>query len=217
MRSIRSTAAGLACVVLLPAVLLAQRGPAYQNSWYWGAKGGVALMESLSERVSAPTAGVDWLITREHVALNVSFEQAFFETTTGILDATVPGSVRPVDVSDMRRYQASLYAMPKAYGSVLPYFGVGVAINTLRDVAPAGSFSSPGNQDSVFTRVNDLSTRASVVFTLGAQANFRVFSLFAQGAIMPTRSNFLMNGAANTYMIEGGIRYNLVNAISDQW
>lgn len=216
MRSLRTLAAGLLCTALLPAVAAAQRGPAYQNSWYWGAKGGVALMESLSENISAPTAGVDWLITRERVALNLSFEQAFFETTTGILDPSVNGSVRPVDVRDLRRYQVSLFAMPKAWGNLLPYFGAGVAINTLRESNPQGTFTSPGSQDTVYTFVNDQSSRASFVATLGAQYNLRLVSLFAQAAVMPTRSNFLINGAANTYLIEAGLRYNLAGAV-EKW
>ena len=216
MRSLRTLAAGLVCVALLPAVSSAQSAPTYQNRWYWGAKGGVSLMESLSENISAPTAGIEWLITRERVALNLSLEQAFFETTTGILDPSAPGSVRPIGVQDMRRYHASLFAMPKAWGGFLPYAGVGVAINTLRETSPEGTFNSPEGMDSVYSFVNDQSTRASFVLTVGAQYNLRLFSFFAQGAMMPTQSNFLINGAPNTYMLEAGLRYNLAGAI-EKW
>jgi hypothetical protein len=30
---------------------------------------------------------------------------------------------------------------------------------------------------------------------------------------MPTQNRYLINGKANTYLIEGGLRYNLVDAI----
>ena len=46
-----------------------------------------------------------------------------------------------------------------------------------------------------------------------ATAQVQRASLFAQVATMPTRNNFLINGAANTFMLEAGVRFNLLKAI----
>jgi hypothetical protein len=52
------------------------------------------------------------------------------------------------------------------------------------------------------------------VFTVGAQAQVQQrLSVFAQAATMPTRNNFLINGAANTFVLEAGVRFNLLGAI----
>lgn len=215
MRTIRAFALGLTCVALLPAVGLAQNGRQFNDSWFWGAKGGVAMFKSAVENVTAPTAGVEWLITRSQVALNLSVEQAFFDTQAGVFDPSSPGSFRPVDVSDFRRYQIGLLAFPKAYGSWRPYAGLGLGVVVIRDANPEGTYTSTANQDSVLTSVNDQSSRVSLAMTAGLQAQFSAFSLFGQVTAMPTRARFLINGSQYTNMFEIGIRYNLVGAIDN--
>ena len=51
------------------------------------------------------------------------------------------------------------------------------------------------------------------VFTLGSQYDFQRAALFVQASTMATRNRFLINGNANTYLIEAGLRYNVVDAI----
>ena len=213
MRTIRTLVAGAACIALLPAVGFAQNGRSFTDSWFWGAKGGVTTFESASERVTAPHVGAEWLITRSRVALAISVEQAFFETVAGVFDPTSVGSVRAVDVADLRRYHMGLMLFPKRFGALRPYGGLGLAINVVQDAAPRGSFTSPASQDTIFRRVDDQSSRASLVVTAGLQAQYSRVSVFGQLSSMATRSNFLLNGSANTFMLEGGIRYNLVGAI----
>ena len=217
MRTIRTLAAALACIALLPAVSAAQNGRLFTDSWFWGAKSGVTMLKpSSNESVSAPHVGAEWLITRTHAALSLSVEQAFFESVAGVFDPSVTGSVRPVDVQDMRRYHIGLLLFPKQYGTVRPYGGLGYAINVIQDASPRGTFASPATQDTIFNRVDDQSSRASLVLTAGLQVQFSYFSMFGQASTMGTRSNFLISGGSNTTMIEGGIRYNLVRAIDDQ-
>ena len=153
------------------------------------------------------------LITRSHVALNVSVEQAFFDTKAAVFDATSTGSIRPVGISDLRRYNASVLFFPTQFGAIRPYAGIGLALNVIQSAQPEGTFSSSEAQSSVFTAVDQQSSRTSPVLTVGAQAQVQRVSLFAQAATMPTRNNFLINGAANTFMLEAGIRYNLLRAI----
>jgi hypothetical protein len=217
MRTIRTLTAGLACAALLPAVSAAQAVPqkarSFTDSWYWGAKGGVSMFGAAAEDISAPSVGGEWMITRTKIALYASVEQSFFDTQGGVFDATSPGSVRIVDIKDSRRYNLQLFAFPKQFGAFRPYAGLGFALISIRDARPQGSFTSTGSMDSVFASVNDASSRTSAVFTLGGQFDFNRFALFAQASSMPTRNRFLINGKANTYLIEGGLRYNLAGAI----
>jgi opacity protein-like surface antigen len=217
MRTIRTLTAGLACAALLPAVVAAQQVPqkvrSFTDSWYWGAKGGVSMFGSAAEDISAPTFGGEWMITRTRVAMYVSVEQSFFDTQGAVYDPTSTGGARIVDIKDSRRYNLQLFAFPKQFGSLRPYAGLGFALIMIRDASPVGTFSSAGSQDSVFAAVDDRSSRTSPVFTLGTQFDFSRAALFVQGSTMATRNRFLINGKANTYLLEAGLRYNLVDAI----
>ena len=217
MRTIRMLTAGLACAALLPAVVAAQTVPAkarsFTDSWYWGAKGGVSMFGAAAEDISAPTVGGEWMITRTKIAMYVSVEQSFFDTQGGVFDPTSAGSVRVVDIKDSRRYNLQLFAFPKQFGAFRPYAGLGYALVMIRDANPEGTFTSPSSQDSILTSVNDQSSRTTPVFTLGGQLDFSRAALFVQASTMATRNRFLINGKANTYLIEGGLRYNVADAI----
>lgn len=216
MRTIRTLTAGLACA-LVPAVAAAQSAPQntrpFTDSWYWGAKGGVSMFGSAVEDISAPMVGAEWMITRTRVAMYVSVEQSFFDTQGGVFDATAQGSVRMVDIKDTRRYNMQLFAFPKQFGAFRPYAGLGFSVLMIRDATPQGTFANPASQDSIFALVDEVSSRTSPAFTLGGQFDAGRFGFFAQATTMATRNRFLINGKANTYLFEGGIRYNVVDAI----
>jgi opacity protein-like surface antigen len=199
MRTIRTLTAGLAFAALLPALAAAQAVPqkarSFTDSWYWGAKGG------------------EWMITRTKIAMYVSVEQSFFNTQGGVFDPTSTGSVRIVDIKDSRRYNLQLFAFPKQFGALRPYAGLGYALIMIRDARPEGTFASTASQDSIFASVDDQSSRTAPVFTLGSQFDFQRAALFVQASTMATRNRFLINGKANTYLLEAGLRYNLVDAI----
>ena len=140
MRTIRTLTAGLACMVLLPAVAAAQAPqPAapqtrtFTDSWYWGAKGGVSLFGAAAEDISAPSVGAEWMITRTKVAMYVSVEQSFFDTQGAVFDPTSTGSARIVDIKDSRRYNLQLFAFPKQFGAFRPYAGLGFALISIRE------------------------------------------------------------------------------------
>lgn len=217
MRTIRTLTAGLACVALFPAISAAQSVPQkarpFTDSWYWGAKAGVSMFSSAAENISAPSVGAEWMITRTRIALYASVEQSFFDTQGAVFDPTSAGSARIVDIKDARRYNLQLFAFPKQYGSFRPYAGLGFALLTIRDARPQGTFTTPASQDSIFSLVSDESSRATPVFTLGTQLDWQRYGFFVQGSTMATRNRFLINGKANTYLIEGGVRFNLVDAI----
>lgn len=221
MRIVRTFRLALAAGAFVPALVGAQapssapRG--FDNSWFWGVKGGSTMFTTGvdgSAKVNAPTVGGEWLITRTHVGLSLSVQQAFFDNTAAVFDATAPGSARAVNISDMRQYSASMYFFPLQYGKLRPYAGVGLALNVIQNADPLGTYTSSDAQTQVFTEVDDQSSRASAVFTLGGQLQLQPrISVFAQAATMPTRNNFLINGAANTFVFEAGLRFNVASAI----
>lgn len=186
----------------------------FQDSWYWGVKGGMASFDpNGAGRVSATAVGAEWMITRSRAALYVSVDQSFFDETAGIFDPSVQGSVRPVAISDLRRYSASLFAFPANWSGLRPYLGVGLSINVIQNADPKGTFLTQDSQTSVFEQVNELTSKVSPTFTAGAQVNAGRFALFGQASAMPTRNNFLISGGSHTFVFEGGLRFNLASAI----
>jgi len=219
MRIVRTFRLALAAAVL-PALAGAQvtsKAPrGFDDSWYWGIKGGATMFTtglSGDSKVSAPTVGAEWVITRTRVAAYLSMQQAFFDNTAAVFDASASGSVRPVSIGDLRSYNAGMFFYPVRFGELRPYAGLGLSINVIQNAEPLGTYSSEDAQNAVFASVDDQSSRVSAQFTLGAQYEVQRFALFAQAATLPTRRNFLINGAANTFVLEAGLRFNLVGAI----
>ena len=77
--------AALAAGSLIPAAARAQSAgrvagtdarKGFEDSWYWGAKGGMVRFGTVTEgRVSAPLAGGEWLVTHRRGALLVGAER----------------------------------------------------------------------------------------------------------------------------------------------
>jgi hypothetical protein len=217
MRIVRKFGYGL-LMAAVPALAGAQQAAtsrsSFQDSWYWGAKGGIASFDpDGAGRVSASSVGAEWLITRSRGALYLAVDQSFFDKTAGVFDPTVTGSVRPVAISDMRRYSAGLLAFPVDFGGLRPYAGVGLAINVIQNADPSGNFVDEDSQNEVFERVAEQTSRVSAVFTGGLHINLGRAALFGQASAMPTRRNFLIAGSTHTFVLEAGLRYNLASAI----
>lgn len=220
MRMVRTVAATFAGMMLVPAVAFAQANtqaaaPA-RDAWYWGINGGALMFNAgydSEQSVVAPSVGGEWLIMRQRFALRIAIQQAFFEEQSAVYDPTVAGAARPVDVKDWRRYAVEVYAMPQGDKFLLPYAGVGVALNVLQNATPQGSFVSQESLESVYTDVDNFSSRASLVGTLGAQLNFGRSGVFFQASGMPTRNAFLLNRSAYTLAFEAGIRYSFGSSI----
>lgn len=220
MRMVRTAAKALAGIALVPGLLAAQAAAGsasnFNDSWFWGVNGGVMLFTSgtgSDVQVTAPTVGGEWLITRTRIALRVSVVQAFFDEQGGLPDSTVPGGMRPVSVSDWRRYAAEVLFIPATYGDLRPYGGLGLSLNVLRDAFPTGGFTSQAAADSSFELVEERGSRAAINFLAGAQLNVGRAGLFVQGSAMPTRNRFLFNRSHYTFQLEAGLRYNFGSAI----
>ena len=219
MRMVRTVAASFAGMLLVPAVAFAQANasaaPA-RDAWYWGINGGAMMFNAgygSEQSVMAPSVGGEWFIMRQRFALRFAVQQAFFDEQTAVYDPTVSSAARPVDVKDWRRYSIEVYATPSGNGFLVPYAGGGVALNVLQNATPVGSFVSQESLEQVNTDVDNFSTRASLVLTVGAQANFGRSAIFGQASAMPTRNAFLMNRSAYTAVFEAGIRYSFGSAI----
>lgn len=220
MRIVRTFRLALAAAALIPMLASAQaaaKAPrAFDDSWFWGIKGGSTMFTTGAAgdaKVSAPTFGAEWLVTRSRMGVYLSVEQAFFDNTAAVFDASSVGSARPVDISDLRSYNAGVYFFPLRYGNLRPYAGLGIAISVIQNAEPRGTYTSEASQQAVFESVDDQSSRVSPVFTAGAQYQVQRVSLFGQVATLPTRRNFLINGAANTFVLQAGVRFNLLGAI----
>jgi hypothetical protein len=221
MRMVRTAAKALAGIALVPGLLAAQAAGSagssnFNDSWFWGINGGVMLFTAgtgSDVQVTAPTVGGEWLITRTRVALRLSIVQAFFDEQGGLPDSTVPGGMRPVSVSDWRRYAAEVLFIPAAYGDLRPYGGLGLSLNVLRDAFPTGGFPSQGAADSTFALVEERGSRAAINFLAGAQLNVGRSALFMQASAMPTRNRFLFNRSHYTFQVEAGLRYNFGSSI----
>jgi hypothetical protein len=219
MRMVRTIAATFAGMMLVPAVAFAQaNGSAApsRDAWYWGINGGAMMFDAgfdQAQSVTAPSVGAEWFIMRQRFALRVTIQQAFFEKQAAVFDTTVTSGARPVDVKDWRRYAVEVYATPSGNGTLIPYAGGGIALNVLQNATPVGSFTSAESLEEVHDDVDAFSTRASLVWTVGAQLSLGSAAIFGQASAMPTRNNFLLNRSQYTIMFEGGIRYSFGSAI----
>jgi hypothetical protein len=217
MRIVRTVVTAITCFAFVPTLASAQAtGSTFENAWFMGVKGGATMFTTGLDgntKVTAPTVGAEWLITRTRFGLYLSAEQSFFDEQAPVLDFSAPGGGRPVDISDMRRYTIGLLGFPVKWDGLRPYVGIGYSVSVIQNATPQGTFTSPSSMDTVFTRVNDQSSKAAFVFTVGGSADYGKWSIFGQASSLPTRSNFLINGAANTFVVEAGLRYRIAGAI----
>jgi hypothetical protein len=212
MRTIRALTAALAFVAAVPAVGTAQLGRPFTNSWFWGAKGGGMDYNSLTKsHRQAPLLGGDWLITRTHGGLYVSFTQAMLTDLALVqLDPADTNTKSSVELKDMRRVDLAAMAFVGNSTYWHPYVGAGFS---LKQIATANIQSaSPDGQTIAF--VTALRTGAAPYFIAGAQLKLTLFNFFFQGTASPANKNmFLYNGKAFHLTYEAGLRYNVGSAI----
>ncbi len=200
--------AGLLCAALVPAVASAQRTREFEDSWFWGVKGGVSTFApTFGDTEASATYGADWLITRRHGALYVSLDEARVNTVSAVFDPSFEGEFRPVEVDKMRRISAAALVFPKAFGRFRPYAGLGLALMVIGDAYPVGTAEEGELDELVWDRVDDRSSQANLLVMGGGQFHFGKLAVFAQASMTPANRNFLLNdsGLGN---FEAGVRYN---------
>jgi hypothetical protein len=183
----------------------------FEDSWYWGAKGGVMRFGTVVDgRVSAPLAGGEWLITHRQGALLVSAEQSFFDRSSRVADQSMSSGMRTVSIHDARRYSAAALAAPVQYGAVRPYAGIGLALHVIRRATPDSASDSQQQLASMQETLSDAQSFVSPFVTLGAQAQFGAAALFVQGSMSAAHARSLFNGGSS--QLEAGIRVNVASA-----
>lgn len=213
MRTVRWLTSGLALVALVPSLGAAQSSRLFEDSWFWGAKGGVMSFSThIDGNTAAPLVGAEWLITRSRAALYISGEQAFFDATSSVMDRT--GQEYRVAMKDMRRYTAAVLAFPVSWGTVRPYAGVGFSLNNIQRTKLVDVPADSASLLDVALGVNHAKDRTSFITMAGLQAQYRRVSIFGQLTYMPAKSGFLFNGRS-TYILETGVRYNFSSSRDD--
>jgi len=211
MRSFRIYAAAFAAMLIVPALAGAQARHNFSDSWFWGAKGGLASFstETVDNKV-APLVGAEWLITRQRFGLYIAVDETFFDETSSVSD--FQGGSFGVQVKNLRRFTAAGLIFPKQYGSVRPYAGLGFTLNFIGEAGPTDSFSEPSDENFVRSEIDDRKDRPSFLAMVGAQAQLGSVSPFVQASYQPSHINFLLSGRP-AYFLEAGVRVNVASAI----
>ncbi|MDO8501220.1 MAG: hypothetical protein Q7S20_05220 [Gemmatimonadaceae bacterium] len=212
MRKTRLFTAGLLCAALVPATASAQRAREFEDSWFWGVKGGVSTFSpAFGGNETAATYGAEWLITRTHGALYVSLDESNLSARSGVFDPSADGSFREVQVDKLRRIGFAALAFPKRFGIVRPYAGLGLTINVVGDAVPLATASEQSIDDAVYDRIDQRRSQSAFLGMAGAQAQFHRAAVFVQASVVPSNSRFLLNNSSLGFF-EAGVRYNFSGA-----
>ena len=205
MRTFRWLAAACA-VAMLPAATAAQSVRGFNDSWFWGAKAGIASFStSQVDNAVAPLVGGEWLITRSRFGLYLAGDQAFFTEMSGVDDFA--GGQYDVEIKDLRRFTAAGLFFPKAFDAIRPYAGIGLAINWIGEATATENFQTGIEAAYVQNEIDDQRDRASFILMLGVQGQVGRLAPFGQVTMQPSHVGFLLN-ERSVYFLEGGIRIN---------
>lgn len=200
----------------------AQVARPFQNSWFWGLKGGTTSIASpRASSSTVATIGGEWLITRTRGGLYAMYDQSSFTRASAIEDDGLLGGQRPVTVRDMRRVGVALVAFPTSFvtrtssgrgfgSSIRPYAGLGIAVSILGSATPAPD-STGGVDAKTAAIVENQRSRASAMAMGGVQLQAGRFAVFTQLTVLPRSSPFLLNNMMTS--LEGGVRYNFGSSI----
>ena len=220
MRLFRASVLAAVAAAALVRPLQAQTGTyPFQDAWYWGVYGGQLSFPTSVARTIAPTIGADWMITRTNMALHVFAEQSYFDATSTITDFPT-GAPRTVNISDMRRVGLNAMFFTPPVKLLRPYFGVGYAVNFIRDGSPVGTYyATAAAKDSIDKRINRARSAGRAFGQFGMLLTVGRFAPFVEYTVMPTQGNsdFLVNGDGFSSAWALGLRYNMGTSIEKKW
>lgn len=200
----------LAIVALLfapvPRPAAAQANGDHAFRWYWGGQTGALMYRTNAQKYYFdPVFGVHWMITKQRGALYIGGEEAFFtsDATAGVTDPAT-GTGYTVAFSKVRRLFAGLVAYPLP-GHIEPFFGGGLAINTVVDPRPNSAAGQPA--------ADDASNKANAWILAGLQINVGKLAVFGQYLLSSSANNFLL--LQEQHSIQGGVRYALGSSKED--
>lgn len=200
-----------ACVLAAPQAS-AQTSGNFDNSWFWGVKGGVNTFTSSGNgTTSAPTWGLDWLITRKQGGLYVSADQSFFGKTLTATDANSVSGTRQIKLHDLRRVGFAGVVFPGPFGALRPYAGVGAAISLIGSAVAQPDSIGGAPSRTFLDDTEKHRSRASLLAMAGAQFQVKRTAFFMQETVLPSGGDFLIRSAMSFF--EVGIRYNFGSSI----
>lgn len=212
MRLLRATIMLCAVSALVAGSAAAQRPGRFENSWFWGLKGGVnSLTTTGSGSASVPTWGLDWLITRSRGGLYVSADQSFFGRSVTAVDAASPSGTRQVRIRDMRRVSLAGVVFPTQFGPVRPYAGAGAAVSILASALAQPDSIGGAPSQSFRDRTEKERSRASLLVMAGLQWQVKRTAFFVQETVLPSGGDFLVRSAMS--FLEVGVRYNFGSSV----
>lgn len=206
MRRIIKPLTTLVAVLLFTSGTLSAQDDSWQRRWYWGAQSGVALQGG----TSALAVGGHWFITGTRSALSVGFDALFYgngstETVTNSQSAT---GVTTIGYSNGRRLQMILYGIPND-NTLQVYGGAGIGISQISNAQPLGTLSN-AELLGALARIEELDTKAFLIFVVGAQLRMGRMALFGEYKLFPAADTFLIR--SDQHQISVGLRYSLTHA-----
>jgi len=218
MRIARALAAAVALVAAMPRTGTAQLGSSFKDAWFWGAKAGAMDFNSATTtHRQAPLLGVEWMITRTHGGLYVSYSEAFFTDQTAVLTNVDATDTLPhiINLKNMRRLDLAAMVFPGSNSYIHPYAGIGFSLKQVSSATPGDvTFSSTDQYNAVMSYITQLRTGTAPYFIAGTQLRLIGFSIFFQGSASPALKNmFLYNNKSFHLTYEAGLRYNFGSSI----
>jgi hypothetical protein len=212
MQKLRIVAIAVVATVVASSGADAQSSRNFEDSWFWGAKGGInTFSQPGSGNTSTANLGIDWLITRKKGGLYVSGDQSIFERDIQILDPAATTGQRTVRINDLRRITFAGVAFPKRFGGVIPYGGIGYMIAVAGDARVFVDSTNTPPTNGFLDDVDQLRSRGSVLGMFGVQIQTRRAALFVQETLLPSNRNFVFPSVMSFF--EFGVRYNFGSSI----
>jgi hypothetical protein len=220
MRLLRVLAAATSFAAVLALPSAAQEGKQFKDAWFWGAKGGALVYSSnySTDNSFAPTAGIDWMITRTSGGLYVSVDQSFFSSTGAFGEIGSTGlQSRLVSLRNLTQISAAAVGFPMQSPTLHPYAGVGVSFNRVGSVKPVGAYENSVQMAAGTDSIQSKRVAFAPFLMLGVQKLLPRFSVFAQGTGTFLHNDYFLHSPSPKlglqYGIQGGIRYNVGSSI----
>jgi hypothetical protein len=217
MRTIRGLAIAIAAWALVPQVGSAQLGRRFENAWFWGAKTGLLVYSTAAvSDQAAPIFGAEWVITRRHGGLYVSFDHGIMTEQAQYLnvDMLPDTSIADMELKDVRRYNMAALIFPDIGRWIRPYVGLGASMTQIARATNRTTYTSPDEEMSTEALIAEYKATLSPLSIVGVQLRLPLASAFAQATAMQTPERFFLRGGNSfTYSLEAGIRYNVGSSI----
>jgi len=180
------------------APLAAQVQEAWQNQWFWGAKGGLLSYSRPSGKSNVPQAGGEWLITARRTALYIAYSTTFKKDGDTFTSST--GTSVPAVFDAMQRIQVAILVFPWN-GYLQPYVGGGFVLETLSNAAV--NSTTPTTVQTTY--VSDHSSGGFILAMAGLQLRVGKLAVFGQAQFSPQGRDFMLPSGSTS--LEVGLRY----------